>query len=90
MRSSASFSFRWSCTVWYCVPAPTTNQGWPALFASSAAPVTGVPALPATPFERSRVAKVSGWPSLSLRLRFSHHDSAPARSPSAALACQAR
>jgi hypothetical protein len=49
-----------------------------------------VPELTTVPELTARVAKLSGWPSLSVRFTLSHQDQSPARLPSDALACQAR
>ncbi len=80
----------WSCFVRYSVPVPRMYQGLPALFASSTAPVTGVPALPAVPLLKRRVANVSGWLWLSVWLKSSSHDKSPLLLPTDALASQAR
>ncbi len=76
--------------MWYCVPAPSTNQDWLALLASRTAPVTGVPVAVVAPELSRRVANVSGWLSLSVRFTLIHQAQSPARSPSEALACHAR
>ena len=56
LMSWASLTLMWSCTVSYCVPAPSTYQGWLVGSASSRAPVTGVPLLPGVPAFTRRVA----------------------------------
>jgi len=68
---------------------PTIHHGWPALLASSTAPVTGTPGV-ATVALTSRVAKVSGWLVLSRWLTLTHHDSCPLRLPIDALSSHAR
>src|SRR3989344_5711685 len=80
----------WSCTVSYCVPEPRMYQGLFSLLASSRAPVTGVPALPTVPALTRRLAKVCGWPLLSVWLALSHQDQSPDRLPTDMLVCQAR
>ena len=52
---------------------------------SAIAPVTGLPALPATPADTSLSANVIGWPALSSRDTSTHQDQAPCRSPIDAL-----
>src|SRR5262245_23644886 len=87
--SNASLTFAWSCTEWYWVVVPSSHHGWLERLSPYTAPVTGTSvATGGTPVDRSRVANTSGWPSLSSRFRSIHHDQAPARSPSDALACQ--
>ena len=54
------------------------------------APVTGVPAPPATPADCSTVGKVMGWPWLSLRLRLIQYDQSPLLLPMEALVFQLR
>ena len=76
--------------MWYWVPAPIRAQAWLALFSPATAPLTGVPTVPLPAVDASRVSKVSGWPSLSVRCRFSHQLKSPARLPTEALAAQAR
>ena len=74
--------------MWYCVPVPRISQGALALLRPGTAPVTAVPAVPNVPVLTVRVAKVSGWPWLSLWVRCTSHDQSPERLPSEALDCQ--
>jgi hypothetical protein len=61
------------------------------LLRSATAPVTatGVPVAVAEPLATVRVAKVNGWPWLSVWLTLANQDQSPDRLPSEALVCQA-
>ncbi len=83
--SNASLIFAWSCVVWVCVVEPRMNQFWSFGFWSNTAPVTGVPAPPATPADSSRFANETGCASLSSRFTSTHHANGPSRLPIAAL-----
>src|SRR4051812_17641118 len=65
-------------------------QGWFALLRARTAPLTGVPAADGVPALTSRVANVSGCPSLSLWLASSHQLQSPALLPSETLVCVLR
>jgi hypothetical protein len=65
-------------------------QGWLVVLSPAIAPVTGVPAPPATPADCSTVGKVMGWPWLSLRLRLIQYDQPALLLPMEALVFQLR
>ena len=72
--------------MWYWVAVPRITHGAPLRSNSGTAPVTARAFAAGAVVPGVRVAKVSGWPTLSVRLTLKNQDQSPFLLPTDALA----